>query len=115
MLRRRCSPTPAGGLCEGTGSNVFLEVGGRLVTPGLASGCLAGVTRALVLEWTDAVEREVPVEALAAAGEVFLTSSTRDVQPVAMVDGRAVPACPGPLTRIAMETFARCSAADPDP
>ncbi|WP_063770897.1 aminotransferase class IV, partial [Streptacidiphilus neutrinimicus] len=42
-----------GMLCEGTGSNVFVVLGGRLLTPPLSSGCLAGITRALVLEWTD--------------------------------------------------------------
>ena len=38
-----------GELCEGTGSNIFYVVDGELRTPTLASGCLAGVTRALVL------------------------------------------------------------------
>ncbi len=40
-----------GHLCEGTGSNVFYVVDGELRTPTLACGCLAGVTRALVIEW----------------------------------------------------------------
>ena len=39
-----------GNLCEGTGSNVFVGVDGRLLTPPLSSGCLAGVTRELLLE-----------------------------------------------------------------
>src|SRR4029078_9248441 len=72
----------AGNLCEGTGTNVFVAVGGRLVTPPLAAGCLAGVTRALVLELTDAVEENVALGALARVDEAFLTSSTRDVQAV---------------------------------
>jgi len=63
----------AGDLCEGTGSNVFLVLDGQLVTPPLSSGCLAGVTRALVLEWTGAVERDLPMVALQEASEVFLT------------------------------------------
>jgi branched-chain amino acid aminotransferase len=54
----------AGMLCEGTGSNVFVVLAGELVTPPLTSGCLAGVTRALVLEWTGAIERDVPLGAL---------------------------------------------------
>ena len=41
----------AGEVCEGTGSNVFIVSDGRISTPPLASGCLAGITRALVLEW----------------------------------------------------------------
>src|SRR5438552_2035114 len=41
-----------GRLCEGTGSNLFVVVDGRLITPSLTTGCLAGVTRALVMEWS---------------------------------------------------------------
>ena len=51
----------AGHLCEGTGSNVFYVVDGELRTPTLASGCLAGVTRALVIEWCDAREVDEPL------------------------------------------------------
>lgn len=91
----------AGELCEGTGANVFLVLDGRVVTPPLASGCLAGVTRDLLLEWSDASELTVPASALAEASEVFLTSTTRDVQGVSAVDGRPIladPAVPGPVT-----------------
>jgi branched-chain amino acid aminotransferase len=105
----------AGMLCEGTGSNVFLVLAGELVTPPLSSGCLAGVTRALVLEWTGAVERDVPLGALLEADEVFLTSSTRAVQAVHAVGDDAYPDAPGPLTRQAAATFAERSAADVDP
>ena len=49
----------AGDLCEGTGSNVFVGLDGRLITPPLSSGCLAGITRDLVLETTDAIEADV--------------------------------------------------------
>jgi len=105
----------AGMLCEGTGSNVFVVLAGELVTPPLASGCLAGVTRALVLDWTGAVERDVPLGALLEADEVFLTSSTRDVQAVHAVGDDAYPDAPGPLTRHAAATFAERAAADVDP
>ncbi len=96
-----------GRLSEGTGSNVFVVVGGRALTPSLNTGCLAGVTRALVLEWTDAEEAEMPLEVLDTADEVFLVSTTRDVQPVAGIlyddRRRALPA-PGPVTtRISAE------------
>lgn len=105
----------AGLLCEGTGTNVFLGLGGRLVTPPLSAGCLAGVTRELVLELVDVVEEDVPVEALARSGEMFLTSSTRDVQPVRAVDGRLLPACPGPLTEGAGDAFRALVGRDLDP
>lgn len=104
-----------GDLCEGTGSNVFLVLDGRLVTPTLSSGCLAGVTRALVLEWTDAGEQDLPVAALATASEAFLTSTTRDVQPIRLVDGNPLPAAPGPVTVEVIRAFARRSAENPEP
>ena len=104
-----------GQLCEGTGSNVFLGIGGRLVTPPLASGCLAGVTRALVIELTGAVEEDLPLEALATADEAFLTSTTREVQAINAVDGRSLAAAPGALTEAAADAFARLLATDMDP
>ena len=89
-----------GNLCEGTGTNVFLAVDGRLVTPPLSSGCLPGVTRALLLEWLgDVDEVDVLLSALYDADEAFLTSSTRDIQPIRSVDGHLLPVAPGPLTR----------------
>lgn len=106
--------TTTGLLCEGTGSNVFVVVDGQLRTPPLSSGCLAGVTRELVLEVTDAVEAEVTLDELARADEVFLTSTGRDVQAVERVDDRVVPA-PGPLTTSAASALAERSAQDLDP
>ncbi|MGH9283337.1 MAG: aminotransferase class IV [Acidimicrobiales bacterium] len=105
----------AGNLCEGTGTNVFLGIGGTLVTPPLSSGCLAGVTRALVLELTEAVERDVPLDELGAATEAFLTSPTRAVHPIHAVDGRPLPDCPGPLTAAAANAFSALVARDHDP
>jgi len=87
----------AGHLCEGTGSNVMYVVDGELRTPSLASGCLAGVTRALVLEWYGGVEVDEPLEVIEGASEAFLVSTTRDVQGISAWDGRALPA-PGPVT-----------------
>lgn len=105
----------AGNVCEGTGSNIFFVRDGRLVTPPLSSGCLAGVTRALVLEWHGAEETDVPLAELTAAEEAFLTSTTRDVQPIRVVDDAVLPAAPGPVTRKAMEVFAERSAVELDP
>ena len=103
-----------GRLCEGTGSNVFVVIDGRLITPTLDTGCLPGVTRALVLEWCDAVEEDMPFEALTSASEAFITSSTRDVQPVHRIDARSLTA-PGPVTAAVMAELARRSQADVDP
>ncbi len=55
---------------------------GELRTPTLASGCLAGITRALILEWCDAVEVDEPIDRVSEqASEIFLASTTRDAQP----------------------------------
>jgi branched-chain amino acid aminotransferase len=94
----------AGNLCEGTGTNIFVGLGGRLVTPPLSAGCLAGVTRGLVLEATGAVEADVSVEELGRVSEAFLSSTTRGVHPVARIDDRPLEV-PGPLTKAAEGAF----------
>ena len=105
----------AGNLCEGTGTNVFVGIEGRLVTPPLSAGCLAGVTRDLVLALVDVAEDDLPLGAVHRAEEAFLTSSTRDVQPIRSVDGRALPACPGPLSAEAAAAFQALLGRDVDP
>jgi branched-chain amino acid aminotransferase len=105
-----------GNLCEGTGTNVFVVRDGVVSTPPLTAGCLAGVTRALVLEWADVVEEDLPIAALTDADEVFLTSSTRDVQAVHAVGDRTLPGgAPGPVTVRVAAVFAERAAADVDP
>ncbi|SDJ89871.1 aminotransferase class IV [Streptomyces indicus] len=102
-----------GRLCEGTGSNVFVVLDGEIHTPPVASGCLAGITRALAVEWTGAQETDLPFEVLAEAEEVFLTSTLRDIQAVHRVDDREL--VPGPVTAKAMRAFDERAADDLDP
>jgi branched-chain amino acid aminotransferase len=102
-----------GQLCEGTGSNIFVVVDGVALTPALGSGCLAGVTRELVLEWSDAREADLDLGVLQVADEIFLTSSTRDVHPVTRVDDRELMA--GAVTAAIREIFRLKSSADLDP
>jgi branched-chain amino acid aminotransferase len=104
-----------GQLCEGTGSNVFVVLDGELHTPPVSSGCLAGITRALTVEWTGAKETDLPLDVLDRAEEVFLTSTLRDVQAVVRIDGREIGQAPGPVTTKAMRVFEERAAADPDP
>ena len=97
--------TTAGDLCEGTSTNVFYVLDGELRTPTLATGCLPGVTRALVLEWYGGREVDEPLATVRErASEVFLVSTTRDVQGVSRWDGRRLTA-PGPVTREAAATW----------
>jgi branched-chain amino acid aminotransferase len=110
----------AGNICEATGSNVFHVQAGVLVTPPLTAGCLAGVTRGLVLELAgtvgiEAIEADRPIGDLATSDEAFLSSTTREAQPVAHVDGLALPAAPGPITTAIGEAFSDLVARDLDP
>jgi branched-chain amino acid aminotransferase len=104
-----------GDLCEGTGSNVFYVLDGELRTPSLASGCLAGITRDLVIEWCGAREVDEPAERVqAGCSEAFLASTTRDVQAIARWGERDLPD-PGPVTREAAATWRRREAESADP
>jgi len=104
----------AGNLCEGTGTNVGYVVGREVRTPTLGAGCLAGITRALLLEWADVVEVDEPITVLDEADEIFLMSTTRDVQGVHRIDGRELTA-PGPLTRALIELWSAKEAEHWDP
>ncbi len=106
-----------GALSEGTGSNLFVAVNGGLHTPSLATACLAGVTRGLIIEALgDVVERDdLSVNDLRGTTEAFVTSATRGVQPVELVDGAPLASCPGPLTKAAADAYATLIAANPDP
>lgn len=107
-----------GDLCEGTGSNVMYVVEGQIVTPTLDSGCLAGITRALALEWLaselDVAERDAPLEVLQEADEVILVGTTRMIQGIERVDDRELPA-PGPITARARQIWDRRMAENIDP
>jgi branched-chain amino acid aminotransferase len=109
-----------GELCEATGSNVFVVRDGVVRTPPGSAGCLLGVTRALVLELC--TEHGIPAEeaalaptALEQADEAFLTSSTREVQPIARTDERALPAAPGATTDKLSGLLSELIARDADP
>jgi branched-chain amino acid aminotransferase len=92
-----------GEVLEGGSSNVFLVERGRLVTPDVSAGILAGITRAHALEVAHAlgipVEFRVPTLAEAyAADELFISSSIRELMPVVRLDERTIGSGkPGPV------------------
>jgi branched-chain amino acid aminotransferase len=109
-----------GNLCEATGSNVFLVREGVLVTPPASAGCLSGVTRALLLELGEqssvpTEERDVPIDELVACDEAFLSSTTREVQPIACVDGTQLRNVGGPVSERLAAAFRDLVAHDLDP
>jgi branched-subunit amino acid aminotransferase/4-amino-4-deoxychorismate lyase len=81
-----------GEVAECTSANIFAVQGDRVYTPPLASGCLPGVTRAVLLEEVQVrgltiQEKVLRPEDLEASDEVFLTSTTREVLPVLSIEG----------------------------
>ncbi|MGE5279985.1 MAG: aminotransferase class IV [Deltaproteobacteria bacterium] len=94
-----------GQLVEGTRTNVFCVLDGRLVTPSLASGCLPGVTRRAVLRLARAAripvrETKLAWDDLRRSDEIFVTNAVIGVVPVRRLDRCTMPQpCPGPVTR----------------
>lgn len=79
-------------VAECTSANIFAVLDGKVLTPPLASGCLPGVTRNLLLEEIGGVEEKtLRLEDLYRAGEVFITSTTRELLAVSRIDDRAIP------------------------
>jgi 4-amino-4-deoxychorismate lyase len=108
-----------GTVLEAPTSNVWFREGSRLHTPSLALPLLAGVTRAAIARLAPQAGYEVeegsfPLDRVAAADEVFLTSSVREVAPVVAIDGEPVGGgSPGPAAA-ALQRALRVAAGYPD-
>lgn len=110
----------AGMLCEGTGCNIFVVMDGKLLTPTLSSGCLAGVTRSVVLDVCDELgievsEKDMPLGDLKRADEAFLSSSLREVQGIERVDDVELRVAPGPITSKVRQGFKDFVCKNPNP
>jgi D-alanine transaminase len=98
---------------EATAGNVFVVTAGRLRTPPKSTRMLAGVTRDKLLEAARAAgietaEERISKSELLAAEEVFLSSTTAEVTPVATVDGGQIGnGKPGPVSARVYERFAQ--------
>ncbi len=98
---------PEGTVLEPPTSSVFwVSPEGKLRTPALDDGVLESITRDRMIKALEVEEGTWHVDELRAAQEAFLASTTREIQGVASVDGKAFPAAPGPRTREAQEAFA---------
>jgi branched-chain amino acid aminotransferase len=85
-----------GEVAECTSANIFIAEGNRVWTPPLASGCLPGVTRQLLLSEVRCAaypvgEKTLFLEDLEKADEVFITSTTRDLLPVGLIGTHRTP------------------------
>ncbi len=90
-------------VAECTAANLYCVKHGKVITAPLNSGCLAGVTRQVLLEITPKLgitmeERALKINDVYAADEVFITSTTREVQAVAKIEDHVYANAPGPVT-----------------
>jgi len=100
-----------GEVAECTAANIFCVRGGRVCTPPLASGCLEGVTRSVLLEigagaGAPLEERTLLPEDLYSAEEVFISSTNRSMLGVSEINGHRIESAPGPVTLKLEKTFA---------
>jgi branched-chain amino acid aminotransferase len=100
---------PNGYVTDGSGENVFVVRDGTLLTPPLAAGCLAGITRASIMRIAE--DEGIPVREadlvrteLYLADEAFFTGTAAEVVPIREVDDRVL-GDPGPITRRVQEVF----------
>jgi len=99
---------PDGIVLEPPTSAIFwVSPQGALRTPALDAGVLESITRDRLVKALHVEEGAWPVADLRAAQEAFLASTTREIQTVAVIDGKELPEAPGPRTREAQEAFAQ--------
>jgi len=101
-----------GEVAECTAANIFCARGGAVLTPPLSSGCLEGVTRAVLLDLAPSLGIELKEQVLRPddlfrADEVFITSTNRSLVGVSEIAGHTLKAVPGPVTQRLEEAFRR--------
>ena len=88
--------SPDGYVSEGSGENIFLVIGGKLVTPATYNNILPGITRDSVIKLAqnelglETTERPVDRGELYTAQECFLTGTAAHVTPVSEIDHRQI-------------------------
>ena len=98
---------PDGTVLEPPTSSIFwVSAEGGLRTPALELGVLESITRDRLVKALHVEVGAWQVDDLRGAHEAFLASTTREIQAVAAIDGRALPEAPGPRTREAQAAFA---------
>lgn len=99
-----------GCVTEGSGSNLFIVVNSEIFTPPGVEGLLSGVTRQQVMhlaekEGFEVIEKALLPEDLLKADEVFITSTLKEVMPVAQIEKDKIKSCPGPITQKLLELY----------
>lgn len=100
-----------GEVAECTAANIFCVRGGRVATPPLSAGCLAGITRGVLLEIGAAAgvpveEQTLRPEDLYSSDEVFISSTNRSMLGVSEINSHKLSSAPGPITKKLEKVFA---------
>lgn len=77
-----------GRVCEGSVTNLLLQVDGVWITPPISDGVLPGIVRALVIENCGVSVRSISESQLVHVSSGFLLSSLRIAQPISSINGR---------------------------
>ncbi len=83
-----------GKVCEGSVTNLLVNLDGDWITPPISDGVLPGIMRALVIEYCGVSVKSIDVADLQRVQSAFLLSSLRIAQPVASIDGRLLEPSP---------------------
>ena len=75
-------------------ATLLMKIDGKWLTPPIGDGVLAGVMRALVVEYCGVEVKSIEVADLARVDSAFLLSSLRIAQPVASINGRLLEQSP---------------------
>jgi branched-chain amino acid aminotransferase len=103
--------TPEGIVLEPPTSTLFwVSREGPLRTTDTGAGVLDSITRRKIMERCEVETGHFGIADVLASNEAFLASTTREVQPVHAIDGRALPTDPAPRTREAAAAFAQAVA-----
>ncbi len=112
--------TPAGNVAEGSGENIFIVQGRKLITPPPVDGVLKGITRDSVMtiardQGYEVIEQSIVRSDLYLADEAFFTGTAAEVVPIASVDERPVgEGKPGPVAREIIDIFKSAVAGEVD-
>lgn len=99
-----------GEVAECTAANIFTVKNGKVYTPPLNSGCLEGVTRAILFEIAPeagvaVIQQTLRPEDLYSADEVFISSTNRNLIGVGEIAAHKIATAPGPITHQLDELF----------
>jgi len=100
-----------GYVCEGTGENIYIVVGGEILTPGHHNSILDGITRSSVVQLASDLgysvsERNIARAELYLADEIFMSGTAAELVPVVEVDDHKIGSgAPGEVTKLLQGAF----------